>query len=200
MTSGEIPLGVSTKGVILVAHGGQASSTTPTSALQPAVLRMIPVAAAIRQALRGSGAVVQRPRFRVRGWNGAQASPVGDLNDALDAIAAEFGPVPVVLVGHSMGARAAVRAAGHPAVSAVAGLAPWLPPGEPAGQLAGRRVLLAHGTADSITSPMETWAFVERARAVTEVAAIEVRDGDHPMLRRAPVACDRGRIRPHGAC
>jgi alpha-beta hydrolase superfamily lysophospholipase len=185
MTSGEIPPGVSTKGVVLVAHGGQASSTAPTSALQPAVLRMIPVAAAIRQGVRGSGAVVRRPRFRVRGWNGAQASPVGDLNDTLDAIEAEFGPVPVVLVGHSMGARAAVRAAGHPAVSAVAGLAPWLPPGEPAGQLAGRRVLLAHGTADSITSPAETWAFVERARAVTEVAAVEVRDGDHPMLRRA---------------
>jgi alpha-beta hydrolase superfamily lysophospholipase len=93
--------------------------------------------------------------------------------------------MPVVLVGHSMGARAAVRAAGHPAVSAVAGLAPWLPLGEPASQLAGRRVLLAHGTADSITSPMETWAFLERARAITEVAAVEVRDGDHPMLRRA---------------
>jgi len=185
MTSGEIPHGVSTKGVVLVAHGGQASSTAPTSALQPAVLRMIPVAAAIRQGLRGSGAVVRRPRFRVRGWNGAQASPVGDLNDALDAIEAEFGPVPVVLIGHAMGARAAVRAAGHPAVSAVAGLAPWLPPGEPAGQLAGRRVLLAHGTADSITSPAETWAFLERARAITEVAAVEVRDGDHPMLRRA---------------
>ena len=185
MTSGEMPPGVSTKGVVLVAHGGQASSTTPTSALQPAVLRMIPVAVAIRQALRGSGAVVQRPRFRVRGWNGAQASPVGDLNEALDAIAAEFGPVPVVLVGHSMGARAAVRAAGHPAVSAVAGLAPWLPPGEPASQLAGRRVMLVHGTADSITSPAETWAFLEEARAVTEVAAVELRDGDHPMLRRA---------------
>ena len=185
MTSGEIPPGVSTKGVVLVAHGGQASSTAPTSPVQPAVLRMIPVAAAIRQGLRGSGAVVRRPRFRVRGWNGAEASPVGDLNDALDAIAAEFGPVPVVLVGHSMGARAAVRAAGHPAVSAVAGLAPWLPPGEPAAQLAGRRVLLAHSTADSITSPAETWAFLDRARAITEVAAVEVRDGDHPMLRRA---------------
>src|SRR5690348_15212029 len=185
MTSGQIPPRVSTKGVVLVAHGGQTSSTAPTSPLQPAVLRMIPLAAAIRMALRGSGAAIQRHRFRVRGWNGALASPVGDLNGALDAIEAEFGPVPVVLVGHSLGARAAVRAAGHPAVSAVAGLAPWLPPGEPAGQLAGRRVLLAHGTADSITSPMETWAFLERARAITEVAAVEVRDGDHPMLRRA---------------
>ena len=102
-----------------------------------------------------------------------------------NAIAGEFGPVPVVLVGHSMGARAAICAAGHPAVSAVAGLAPWLPPGEPADQLAGRPVLLAHGTSDGITSPAETWDFVERARAVTEVAAVEVRDGDHPMLRRA---------------
>ena len=185
MTSGQIPLRVSTKGVVLVAHGGQTSSTSPTSPLQPAVLRMIPVAGAIRLALRGSGVAIQRHRFRVRGWNGALASPVGDLSGALDAVVAEFGSVPVVLVGHSMGARAAVRAAGHPAVAAVAGLAPWLPPGEPAGQLAGRRVLLAHGSADSITSPAETWAFLERARAITEVAAVEVRDGDHPMLRRA---------------
>ena len=39
--------------MIVVAHGGQSSSTEPTTALQPAVLRMIPVAAAIRRALRG---------------------------------------------------------------------------------------------------------------------------------------------------
>ena len=172
-------------GVVVVAHGGQSSSTDPTNAVQPAVLRMIPVAAAIRKALRGSGAVVLRPRFELRGWNGDQASPVDNLTRALDGIAVAYGPVPVVLIGHSMGARAAMRAAGHPAVSAVAGLAPWLPLGEPVEQLAGRWVLVAHGTADGITSPAETWAFVERARAVTEVAAIEVRDGDHPMLRRA---------------
>ena len=185
MTSGQIPLRVSTKGVVLVAHGGQTSSTSPTSPLQPAVLRMIPVSGAVRLALRGSGVAIQRHRFRVRGWNGALASPVGDLNEAFDAIVTEFGSVPFVWVGHSMGARAAARAAGHPAVTAVAGLAPWLPPGEPAGQLAGRRVLLAHGSADSITSPAETWAFLERARAVTEVSGVEVRDGDHAMLRRA---------------
>ena len=146
---------------------------------------MIPVAAAVRRALKGSGALVHRPRFSVQGWNGAQASPVKDLHEQLDAVAAAHGRVPVVLVGHSMGARAAVRAAGHPAVTAVAGLAPWLPPGEPAGQLAGRRLLVAHGTADGITNPADTWAYVERARAVTGVAAIEIKDGDHAMLRRA---------------
>jgi hypothetical protein len=84
-----------------------------------------------------------------------------------------------------MGARAAFRAAGHPAVSAVAGLAPWLPPQEPVAQLAGRRVLLAHGTLDIVTRPAETWAYAERARSVTEVATIEVRGGEHAMLRRA---------------
>ena len=58
MTSGEtLPRGKATSGsatgIVLVAHGGQASSTEPTWALQPAVLRMIPVGAAIRHALRG---------------------------------------------------------------------------------------------------------------------------------------------------
>jgi len=175
----------SVRGVVLVAHGGQAVSTAPTSAVHPAVLRMIPLAAAIGQALRGSAVVVRRPRFRVRGWNGAQASPVQDLCELLDDIRGRFGPVPVVLVGHSMGARAAMRAAGHPSVAAVAGLAPWLPPGEPVDQLAGRRILLAHGTADAVTSAAETWAYAERARALTKVAEVEVRGGDHPMIRRA---------------
>lgn len=175
----------SVRGVVVVAHGGQEVSTAPTTAIQPAVLRMIPVAAAIGQALRGRDVVVQRPRFRIRGWNGAQASPVQDLLDLLDGIRGEFGPVPVVLVGHSMGARAALRAAGHHSVAAVAGLAPWLPPGEPVDQLVGRRILLAHGTADVVTSAAETWAYAERARALTTVAEVEVRGGDHPMLRRA---------------
>ena len=182
-SSGRGPAATAT-GVVVVAHGGQSLSTEPTTATQPAVLRMIPVATAIRHALRGTGTVVLRPRFGLRGWNGDQASPVRDLNLALDDIGATYGPVPIVLVGHSMGARAAMRAAGHPLVYAVAGLAPWLPLDEPVAQLAGRRVLVAHGTADAITNPQETWAYVERARAVAQVTAIEIKDGDHPMLRR----------------
>ena len=130
---------------MVVAHGGQSVSTEPTTAHQLAVLRMIPLVAAIRHAVRGRGVVVRRPRFEVRGWNDANASPVRDLTRLLDDMRAEFGPVPVVLVGHSMGARAALRVAGHPSVTAAAGLAPWLPPGEPVDQLAGRRILLAHG-------------------------------------------------------
>jgi dienelactone hydrolase len=173
------------RGIVLVAHGGQSNSTAPVSASQLAVLRMIPIATAIRQAVSGDGIEVRRPLFKVRGWNGAQASPVADLTAVLNEIQARSPGVPVVLIGHSMGARAAIRMAGHAAVIAVAGLAPWLPPGEPVDQLAGRRVLLAHGTADRITSPAETWAYAERARAVSDLTAIEIRGGDHPMLRRA---------------
>jgi dienelactone hydrolase len=170
-----------------VAHGGRDVSTARNTALHAAVLRMIPVASAIGQSLRGCDVVVRRPRFRLRGWNGTLASPVRDLTEALDDIRAQYGPVPVVLVGHSMGARASLQAAGHPSVTAVAGLAPWVPHGDPVDQLAGRSVLLVQGTADFLTPPSDTWAYGARARAVTSVTEIEVRGGEHTMLRRAPV-------------
>jgi pimeloyl-ACP methyl ester carboxylesterase len=143
---------------------------------------MIPIAASIRRAVRGSAAAVWRPRFRLRGWKGSAASPVADLTEILNRLP---DGCPVVLVGHSMGARAALWAAGHPLVIGVAALAPWLPPGDPVDQLAGRRVLLAHGSADTTTSPSETWAYARRAQAVGQVAALEVRRGEHTMLRRA---------------
>src|ERR1700721_1737399 len=175
------------RGAVVVAHGGTEVSTDPVGPLDPAVLRMIPLALAIRHGLRGGGSVGERANYRVRGWNGELASPVQDLTEVLDQIRARFGGIPVVLIGHSMGARAAFLVAGHPSVSAVAGLAPWLPPKEPVDQLGGRRVLLAHGTADRITSPQETWAYAERARAVTPTTTIEVLGGEHTMLRRAPL-------------
>jgi pimeloyl-ACP methyl ester carboxylesterase len=176
-------------GVVLVLHGGRSASTEPTTPWQLTVLRMIPLARSVRRAARrlpgGPVVEVARPRFRLRGWNGPAASPVRDLDGWLDAIAARPVPVPAVLVGHSMGARAALRAGGHPAVVAVAGLAPWLTPAEPVAQLAGRRVLLAHGDRDHVTSAAQTWAYADRARAVTDVRTVAVDGGDHAMLRRA---------------
>lgn len=179
--------GPTPRGIVLVAHGGQSSSIAPVSPTQLAVLRMIPIVAAVKRAVGADGIEVRRPLFRVRGWNGPLASPVADLTAILDEIYTSTPGAPVVLIGHSMGARAAFRAAGHPAVIAVAGLAPWLPPEEPVAQLAERRVLLAHGTADHITSSADTWAYADRARAVTDVTAVEVARGDHPMLHRAPL-------------
>ncbi len=92
-----------TGGIVVLAHGGAEASKLPTSPVQASVLRMIPVAAAIREAVGGSGIEVRRARFRLRGWNGSAASPVRDLTELLDEISAESPNVPVVLVGHSTG-------------------------------------------------------------------------------------------------
>ena len=43
------------RGAVVVAHGGKSASTAPTSPLEPAVLRMVPLANAIRRGLRGYG-------------------------------------------------------------------------------------------------------------------------------------------------
>ncbi|MEO5874338.1 MAG: alpha/beta fold hydrolase [Streptosporangiaceae bacterium] len=172
-------------GAVVVVHGGRAVSRQPTSPVQASVLRMVPIANAIRLAVRGLGVSVVRPRFELRGWNGSEATPVADLERVLERVLERLDGGPVVLVGHSMGARTALRLAGHPRVVAVAGLAPWLPPGEPVGQLAGRRVLLVHGSADRVTDPAATWAYAERAREITQIATIELVGGDHAMLRRS---------------
>ena len=88
---------------------------------------------------------------------------------------------PVTLVGHSMGGRAALRAADEPQVEGVCALAPWIEDGEPHEHLVGKRLLLAHGTRDRITDPrMSAW-FAQ----VTGAHFVAV-DGDtHAMLRRA---------------
>ena len=93
--------------------------------------------------------------------------------------------MPVVLVGHSMGARTAVHVADDPGVVGVVGLAPWFPAGEPVQALAGKRLLAAHGRRDRITSYRATRRTVERAREVA--ASAELHDMGrigHYMLRR----------------
>ncbi|GLX93553.1 alpha/beta fold hydrolase [Herbidospora sp. NBRC 101105] len=175
-----------TRLVTLVLHGGREVGPGPTSAWQLAVLRMVPFAWAIRNAGTRRGVAVWRVRYRVRGWNGPAASPVGDVERVLEQVRLAHGDdVPVVMVGHSMGGRTALRAAGHPSVRGVAALAPWLPKGEPVEQLRGRRVLLAHGTTDRVTSPRATHHYADRVREVTgDVRVVDVPGENHAMVRK----------------
>ena len=171
--------------MVLVLHGGRDRSLEPVRARQLAVLRMVPIARRIAAAGRGRLAVA-RLRFGVRGWNGEAMSPVADAGWALAQLAERYPGRPIGLVGHSMGGRTALRAAGQHQVRSVVGLAPWLPPGEPTSQLAGRQVLLAHGDRDRMTSAASTERFVGQLRA-TGIAAsyVTVRGEGHTMLRRA---------------
>ncbi|MEP6853401.1 MAG: alpha/beta hydrolase [bacterium] len=176
------------EGIVLVLHGGRERGLSRVRPGQLSVLRMVPIARRIAAA--GSGRLaVSRLQFAVRGWNGAAASPVADAEWAIDQIRLRYGPdVPLALVGHSMGGRTALRVGGAAGVRSVVGLAPWLPGGEPTGQLRGRRVLLVHGSADRVTSPRASARYVETLGGVTAGASfVEVVGGEHTMLRRREV-------------
>jgi pimeloyl-ACP methyl ester carboxylesterase len=174
-----------TRAVALVLPGGRATSLAPASPGQVAALRMRPFATGLHRAGRDLGLAVWMVCYRYRGWNGEQASPLPDIGWALDEVRRRHDGAPVVLLGHSMGGRAALRMGGDGSVRAVAAFAPWLPDGEPAGQLAGRRVLIAHGSWDRVTSPEASRRYVRLARAAGAEVTWRAVDGDtHAMLLR----------------
>ncbi|MEV4094452.1 alpha/beta hydrolase [Streptosporangium saharense] len=176
--------GAEVRGIALLLHGGAVNGHGRPSRL--AALGLNAPAKRLAELGQGAGVAVVRLRYRFRGWNGAEASTLADTEWALETLRRDHGDVPVVLVGNSLGGRAAFRAAGHPNVVAVAGVAPWLPPGEPVEQLAGRRVLIVHGDRDrSDASAADSLAYAERARPVTDVRRLEVAKAGHFLLTRA---------------
>jgi pimeloyl-ACP methyl ester carboxylesterase len=169
---------------VLVLHGGKAQSRGPVEAGQLAVRRMHPFARDL--AALGDDLAVAQLRYRIRGWNDTGDDALADVAFALDALDARYGGVPVVLVGHSMGGRAALRTAGRPTVRGVVALAPWLPGTEPVEQLAGRDLVVLHGTRDRTTSPRASARFVARAVPVARRAVcLHVPWSGHGMLARA---------------
>ncbi|MGI8679212.1 MAG: alpha/beta fold hydrolase [Jatrophihabitans sp.] len=176
----------STGAVALVLHGGRAKGNGAVRANQLAVLRMRPFATSLHRAGARHGLAVARLQYLVRGWNGSIRSPVADVTWALDQLAEQYPDAPVALVGHSMGGRAAMYAAGHASVRAVVGLAPWIEPGDPFAQLAGRRVLIAHGDLDRMTSSPASAAYArDAARVAASVSYVAIHSERHAMLRRA---------------
>ncbi len=169
---------------VLVLHGGKAKSRGPVEPGQLAVRRMQPFARDL--AALGDDLAVAQLRYRLRGWNDAGDDALADVAFALETLDARYGGVPIVLVGHSMGGRAALRSAGHPTVRGVVALAPWLPGPEPVEQLAGRDLVVLHGTRDRTTSPRASARFVTRAAPVARRAVcLHVPWSGHGMLARA---------------
>jgi dienelactone hydrolase len=171
--------------VAVVLQGGKADSFDPGDPRGLAAVRMRPFAASLHRAGRSHGLAVWTVGYRFRGWNGADRSPVADTRWALDEARRRHGDVPVVLVGHSMGGRTAFRAADDASVRGVCALAPWTESGDPVDQLAGRSVLIAHGSWDVVTSAAASRRYAERAAAVTSPVGRLVVEGDiHAMLFR----------------
>jgi alpha-beta hydrolase superfamily lysophospholipase len=177
-------------GLVLMLHGGRAHGQAPVDEKSASWRRTRWMMGQVEARLHAADCNVWLLRFGVRGWNAGSGvpSPVPDARWAMEQVRAEYGAdLPVVLLGHSMGARTAVAVADDPSVSGVVALAPWLPADEPVQPLAGRHLAAAHGSTDPITSAQQTRTFVERARQVA--ASAEFADMGrigHYMFRRIP--------------
>jgi alpha-beta hydrolase superfamily lysophospholipase len=169
----------------LVLHGGQPRSERSVPPWSLAYLRMRPFATALRRAGAGRGVAVASLRHLVRGWNGEHRAPVADARWALDELRRRFGDIEIALIGHSMGGRTALAAADDPSVRVVVALAPWIEAGDSVAPIAGRSLLIVHGTSDRMTSPQASAAYAEAAREIAaQVTYVAVEGGRHAMLRR----------------
>ncbi|MFG2380017.1 prolyl oligopeptidase family serine peptidase [Streptomyces avermitilis] len=174
-------------GVVLLLPGGdEASTRRPSPVVATASVRAL--GRRLARAGREEGLVTHVVHYRYRGWNGSEAHPAHDASWAAGEVVRRYGDVPVCLAGVDMGARAALRAAGHTAVNSVLALAPWLPeedvaaPPEPVKQLSGRRVLLVHGTNDQRTDPELSFRLASRAKKTNrDICRFEVHSDGHGL-------------------
>jgi predicted esterase len=152
------------EGVVIALHGG--ASRRGKMAVSPAqlsVLRMVPIA---RRAARAGGGrlAVFRLLNSTRGWD-THHTPLRDAAWALDEIAERLGRrLPTCLIGHSLGGRAALLAAGAPEVRSAVALAPWVLPSDRPADLEGRRILIVHGARDRVASPRRSGSSPRRSR------------------------------------
>lgn len=177
-------------GAVLVLHGGAARrENVMVSPTQLSVLRMIPIARRLARAGGDELAVFRLLNSR-RGWD-AHHTPVHDARWAFDEIAKRLErPLPTALVGHSLGGRAALLAAGAPHVTSVVALAPWVYPTDVAPGIEGRRVLFVHGARDRIASPQRARALADALSERTDVQFVTVPEGKHAMLSHARAFVD----------
>lgn len=174
--------------VVLMLHGGKQHSFTPVDRRSTSWHRSRAMQRSITPGALDAGVSTWLLRYRHRGWNDTDSpSPVPDARWALEEVRRELGEVPVVLLGHSMGARTAIHVADDPSVTGVVALAPWFDRDDSAGRLSGKGLAAAHGSRDRITNPRATAAFVRRAADVAAVAEFhDIGPVGHYMFKRIP--------------
>lgn len=177
-----------------VEHSARRRSAVAAAGVRPLARRLV------RGALHGepeTALVAHVVHYRYRGWNGEAAHPAYDAEWAVAEVVRRYGDVPVCLVGLDVGARAALRAAGHPMVTSVLALSLWLPDPrppadgsaaaeppeqEPVRQLVGRQVMFVHGTDDEHTDPELSYRLAERAKKTNpDVCRFEVHTDGHRL-------------------
>ncbi|ASY34654.1 hypothetical protein STTU_4220 [Streptomyces sp. Tu6071] len=181
--TGAGPEAVNAVALVLPSRTGRAGDGFGTGATVRRLARAL--------ARRGASAGLATYTVRVPGGGDPVESAERAARWAADESVRRHGDVPLALAGAGSGARAALRAAGHEAVTTVLALAPRLPEDddpaaepEPVRHLAGRHVLLVHGTDDRRTDPELSFRLAERAKkANRDVCRFEAHTDGHSLRR-----------------
>ena len=169
------------RGAVVCVNGGRAREVEGTwsATLEWLVRRLAPVFPEL---------VFAEVRYRIRSWKRLDWC-IEDARAALDHVSSPK----TLLLGFSMGGAVAVATADEPSVEGVLGLAPWLPDGLDLTPVAGKELVVLHGTLDTWlpgvpgVSPRHSRRGLERARAAgTDGRYVLVPGGVHGVALRAP--------------
>lgn len=171
-------------GAVICVNGGQSRDVPGTwsASLEWLVERLAP---------EHPGLAFAEVRYRIKSWKRLGLC-IEDTAAAVREVVAT-GSRRVLLLGFSMGGAAAIGAAGHPAVTTVLGLAPWIPDRLDLSSLDGKRLAVLHGAWDRYlpgipgVSPASSQRGFERARARGVDGSYElIPRALHPIALRAP--------------
>lgn len=180
----ETQVSADAQGIVLVLHGGGArQADVAVSPTQLSVIRTAPIAARVARTGAGRLSVFRLLNSR-RGWDPSHA-PVQDVDWALGALRERFGHgLPICLIGHSLGGRAALLSAGADGVRSVVALAAWVYPDDGEGlDTSGRRILFVHGDQDRVAKLSNATAVAQAMGRTADVGFVTVKGGNHAMLR-----------------
>lgn len=171
--------------VVVTLHGGPERGFRRTALWNAAYLRLLPFGQRIRE-LSEDRIAIAHLRHTQTGWNGGEATTLGQARLFLADLHRREPSLPIGLLGHSLGGRTALAAAGHSRVTSVAALAPWVTEHDDVERLVDTDVLVVQGDRDRVCPKPETDAFVTRLREAGGTVDYEVLEGcGHSMYRRA---------------
>ena len=127
-------------------------------------------------------------RYRVKSWRRIDLC----VEDGSAAIAS-LAPRRTLMLGFSMGGSVSVRLGADPSVSAVLGLAPWLPEQLDLSPLEGKRLAVVHGSLDGplpgipgVTAKSSRHAYERAVAQGIDASYTLVRGGLHGTAVRSP--------------